>query len=62
MKGILGFTEEELVSADMLGESLSGIVHANATAVVGRLARLVWYDNEVGYGCRCLDLAARGDF
>jgi glyceraldehyde 3-phosphate dehydrogenase/glyceraldehyde-3-phosphate dehydrogenase (NAD(P)) len=63
MKGILGFTEEELVSADILGESLSGIVHANATAVVGRLARiLVWYDNEVGYGCRCLDLAARGDF
>ena len=63
MKGILGYTDEEIVSADILGETLSGIVHANATAVVGRLARiLVWYDNEVGYGCRCLDAIALPGF
>ena len=63
MKGILGYTEEELVSVDIVGEPLSGIVHANATAVVGRLARiLVWYDNEVGYGARCLDVVSRPDF
>ena len=56
MAGILGYTEEELVSADILGESCSGIVHARATQVVGHMAKLqVWYDNETGYACRCLD-------
>ena len=63
MKGILDYSDEELVSVDIIGEPASGIVHANATAVVGRLARiLVWYDNEVGYGCRCLDMVSRPEF
>lgn len=61
---IVGYTDEELVSVDILSRPESGIVHANATATVdagdGSLARvLVWYDNEAGYACRCLDLAAR---
>jgi glyceraldehyde 3-phosphate dehydrogenase len=60
LAGILGFSQEELVSVDILGEPHSGIVHANATAVAGSLAKvLVWYDNEVGYSHRCLDVVDR---
>jgi glyceraldehyde 3-phosphate dehydrogenase/glyceraldehyde-3-phosphate dehydrogenase (NAD(P)) len=63
LKGILGYTQDELVSVDIIGDPHSGIVHANATAVAGRLARiLVWYDNEYGYGCRCLDVVSRPHF
>ncbi len=59
LEGILGFTEDELVSADILGQQYSGIVHARATATVGRAAKvLVWYDNEYGYAARCLDVAS----
>jgi glyceraldehyde 3-phosphate dehydrogenase len=60
LAGILGYSQEELVSVDILGEPHSGIVHANATAVAGSLAKvLVWYDNEVGYSHRCLDVVDR---
>lgn len=60
LAGVLGYTEEELVSVDILGRRESGIVHAGATATVGDLAKvLVWYDNEAGYAARCLDVAAR---
>jgi glyceraldehyde 3-phosphate dehydrogenase (phosphorylating) len=60
LAGILGYSEEELVSVDILGEPHSGIVHAAATAVAGDLAKvLVWYDNEVGYSHRCLDVVDR---
>jgi len=60
LAGLLGYTDEELVSVDILGRRESGIVHAAATATVGDLARvLVWYDNEAGYAARCLDVAAR---
>lgn len=60
LDGILGYSDEELVSVDILGEAYSGIVHAQATAVAGRLAKvLVWYDNEVGYAMRCLDVIDR---
>jgi glyceraldehyde 3-phosphate dehydrogenase len=60
LAGILGYSQEELVSVDILGEPHSGIVHANATAVAGNLAKvLVWYDNEVGYSHRCLDVVDR---
>jgi glyceraldehyde 3-phosphate dehydrogenase (phosphorylating) len=59
LKGILGYTEDELVSADIVGDEHSGIVDANATRVIGdRVVKmLVWYDNEYGYARRLLDLA-----
>src|SRR6201997_2657405 len=58
MKGILAYTEEELVSADFKGNSNSSIVDAEYTKVVGdRCVKvLAWYDNEWGYSCRCRDL------
>jgi len=58
MKGILGYTEEELVSADFKGNSNSSIVDSGYTKVVGdRCVKvLAWYDNEWGYSCRCRDL------
>ena len=63
LAGILDFSEQELVSADILGERASGIVHARATATAGRAAKvLVWYDNEYGYAARCLDMVARPEF
>lgn len=60
MKGILGVTEEELVSADIVGSTYSSLVDLNSTMVIGDHAVKVlsWYDNEWGYGLRCVDLAA----
>ena len=59
LRGILGYTEDELVSADIIGDEHSGIVDANATKVLAdRVVKaLVWYDNEYGYARRLLDLA-----
>ena len=58
MKGILGYTEEELVSMDFRGDAHSSIVDAGYTKVVGdRCVKvLAWYDNEWGYSCRVRDL------
>ncbi len=58
LKGILSYTEEELVSCDFKGNSNSSIVDAEYTKVVGdRCVKvLAWYDNEWGYSCRCRDL------
>ncbi len=58
MKGILGYTAEELVSADFKGNSNSSIVDSEYTKVVGDkcVKVLAWYDNEWGYSCRCRDL------
>src|SRR5258708_23681115 len=58
LKGILGYTEEELVSADFKGNSNSSIVDSEYTKVVGDkcVKVLAWYDNEWGYSCRCRDL------
>src|SRR5512147_1021291 len=59
MRGILGYTEDELVSADIIGDEHSGIVDANATRILAdRVVKaFVWYDNEYGYARRLLDLA-----
>lgn len=60
LEGILGYSDEDLVSTDILGEPHSGIVHARATRVTGRLVKVyVWYDNETGYACRCLDVVGK---
>src|SRR6202142_4264308 len=58
MKGILDYTEEELVSIDFKGNPHSSIVDAGYTRVVGTncVKVLAWYDNEWGYSCRCRDL------
>ncbi len=60
MKGLLGYTEEELVSMDFKGDDRSSIVDAASTMVTGdRLLKVIaWYDNEWGYSCRVADLAA----
>ena len=58
MKGILEYTEEELVSVDFRGNPRSSILDAGYTRVVGdRCVKVLsWYDNEWGYSCRCVDL------
>ena len=58
MKGILGYSEEELVSIDYRGNSNSSIVDAEYTKVVGdKCVKVVaWYDNEWAYSCRVRDL------
>ena len=58
LKGILGVTDEPLVSADFLHESRSTVVDLLSTLVIGdRHAKvLAWYDNEWGYSCRTVDL------
>jgi len=60
LKGILGYSDEPLVSTDFKGDPRSGIVDAQSTKVIGdtMLKLLVWYDNEWGYSVRCADLAA----
>ena len=66
MKGVLDYTEEELVSIDFRGNPHSSIVDSGYTRVVGGncVKVLAWYDNEWGYSSRCRDLinllAARG--
>lgn len=58
MKGILEYTEEELVSTDFRANNRSAILDAGYTRVVGFncVKVLAWYDNEWGYSCRCQDL------
>ena len=58
MKGILGYSEEPLVSSDFKGDPRSSIVEAEYTNVSGgNVAKVVaWYDNEWGYSCRVADL------
>jgi glyceraldehyde 3-phosphate dehydrogenase len=60
MKGLLGYTEEELVSMDFKGDPRSSIIDARSTMVTGDnlLKVIAWYDNEWGYSCRVSDLAA----
>jgi glyceraldehyde 3-phosphate dehydrogenase len=58
LRGILGFSEEPLVSSDFKGNSNSSIVDAEYTKVIGgRMIKILsWYDNEWGYSCRVRDL------
>lgn len=58
LKGILRYTEEELVSSDYIGDPHSCIIDAKSTNVVdGTLVKVSgWYDNEWGYSSRCVDL------
>jgi glyceraldehyde 3-phosphate dehydrogenase len=57
MKGILGYTEEELVSSDFRGNPLSSIFDSKLTKVIGNTGKIIsWYDNEWGYSNRVKDL------
>lgn len=58
LKGILGYTEEELVSMDFMGSTESSFFDSKLTNVIGNTAKIVsWYDNEVGFSNRVVDLA-----
>lgn len=60
LKGIVEFTEEELVSSDIVGTTVSAIFDSKLTAVMGNLVKVCsWYDNEYGYSCRVVDLAKK---
>jgi glyceraldehyde 3-phosphate dehydrogenase len=57
LKGILGYTEEELVSTDFRGNPLSSIVDSKLTKVIKNTGKVIsWYDNEWGYSSRVKDL------
>ena len=58
LKGILGVSDEPLVSVDFTGDSRSSIVDASSTSVIdGRMVKVLsWYDNEWGYSARVVDL------
>jgi len=59
MKGVMGYTEDDVVSSDFIGESCTCVFDAKAgIALNDRFVKLVaWYDNEWGYSCKVLDLA-----
>ena len=57
LKGILAYTEAELVSSDFKGDPMSSTFDSKLTKVVGNTAKVIaWYDNEWGYSCRVKDL------
>ncbi len=60
LRGILGFTDEPLVSSDFRHDARSSIVDGLSTMVIdGTMLKVIaWYDNEWGYSCRVADLAA----
>jgi glyceraldehyde 3-phosphate dehydrogenase len=60
LKGVLEYTEEPLVSADILGNTHSSIVDASLTRTIGNLVKIVaWYDNEVGISNRIAELTVQ---
>ena len=61
LKDILGYEERPLVSTDYVNDQRSGIVDAASTMVNDgtQIKLLVWYDNEVGYACRMMELVSK---
>lgn len=60
LKGILEWTDEPIVSTDIIGNAHSCIFDSQLTQVFGHLVKVVgWYDNEFGYSCRVVDLVER---
>lgn len=59
MKGILEYTEDPIVSVDVIGNTHSCIFDAKLTSIVGNMVKVVgWYDNEMGYSTRIAELIA----
>jgi glyceraldehyde 3-phosphate dehydrogenase len=57
MKGILEYTEDEIVSVDVIHNTASSIFDSKSTMVNGNMIKILsWYDNEWGYSCRVVDL------
>ena len=61
LKGVLGYTEDAVVSSDFLGDTRTSIFDANAGVyLTDNFVKVVsWYDNEIGYSNKVLDLIAR---
>jgi glyceraldehyde 3-phosphate dehydrogenase len=60
LTGILRYSDDPLVSSDIVGESFSSIFDSPLTMVNGNMVKVVsWYDNEWGYSCRVADLVAK---
>ncbi len=61
MKGILGYTEDAIVSSDVVGQSYSSWIDGLSTMVMeGNMVKVIsWYDNEMGYSNRVCDLATK---
>lgn len=57
LQGILQYTEDPIVSIDIVGNPHSCIFDAGMTSVIGRMVKIIgWYDNEIGYSSRIVDL------
>jgi len=63
LKGVLGYTEDEVVSSDFIGDSRTSIFDAKAGIMLNaNFVKIVaWYDNEWGYSCKLLDMIAYMD-
>lgn len=60
LKGILAYTEDPIVSVDIIGSPYSCVFDAKLTSVIGNMVKVMgWYDNEAGYSNRLIDLIAR---
>ena len=61
LHGVLGYTDEEVVSTDMRGESCTSVFDAKAGIQLDEtfVKLIAWYDNEWGYSSKLLDLAVR---
>ena len=60
LKGILEYTEDPIVSIDIVGNPHSCIFDAEMTSVIGKMIKIIgWYDNEIGYSSRIIDLIER---
>jgi len=60
LQGILGYTEDPIVSRDVVGDPRSSLVDGALTMVSGTTVKVIsWYDNEWGYSCRLAELARR---
>jgi glyceraldehyde 3-phosphate dehydrogenase len=59
LKGILAYTEDPIVSVDIIGNKNSCLFDAQLTSVIDKMVKVVgWYDNEIGYSSRIIDLIA----
>lgn len=60
LKGVLAFTDDPIVSVDIIGEANSCVFDSLLTSVIGNMVKVVgWYDNEAGYSNRLIDLVQR---
>ncbi|MDY8134246.1 type I glyceraldehyde-3-phosphate dehydrogenase [Aquimarina sp. 2201CG5-10] len=57
LKGIMAYTEDPIVSVDILGNPNSCVFDSLMTSVIGKMVKIIgWYDNEIGYSNRIIDL------